>query len=437
VIKNDCRARHWWASPILFGTGFAQGIELARRMSFVHIVKMCRNEVSEFAENQLQGVKQLEKLLPLLKRLRPVGCQRDKAGNRQLFMDQYCLLILLYFFNPILTSLRGIQQASELKKVQRRLGCSRASLGSLSEATQVFRSDALAEIVKELIARLGKLPHDGRLDRMTQCLTAVDGTLLAKLPQMTQAAWQTRHHPDGWQLHTHFEVLRNTAVKVALTDGRNRSESNEKQVLRTMLEADHCYILDRGYEQFALFNAIAAIQSSYVCRIRSDHHFKPTQEQPLTKADQQAGVIEDSLGVLGSPRSKRIEHPNHPMRVVRLHVSRHSNRNTHPTEHITLATNLLDIPAEIIALIYLHRWTVELFFRFFKHILGCRHLLSHDAEGIKIQTYCGMITCLLISLWTNRKPTLRSYEMLQLYWNGWADEEELFTHLKKLKQLDA
>jgi hypothetical protein len=48
-----------------------------------------------------------------------------------------------------------------------------------------------------------------------------------------------------------------------------------------------------------------------------------------------------------------------------------------------------------------------------------------------------MITCLLISLWTNRKPTLRSYEMLQLYWNGWADEEELFTHLKKLKQLDA
>ena len=46
-------------------------------------------------------------------------------------------------FNPIVTSLRGIQQASELKKVQKKLGRSRASLGSLSEATSVFNPESL------------------------------------------------------------------------------------------------------------------------------------------------------------------------------------------------------------------------------------------------------------------------------------------------------
>jgi IS4 transposase len=55
------------------------------------------------------------------------------------------------------------------------------------------------------------------------------------------------------------------------------------------------------------------------------------------------------------------------------------------------ATDMLDVPAWIIALIYRYRWTIETFFRFFKHILGCRHLLSHDPVGIKLQTYCAII----------------------------------------------
>ena len=47
---------------------------------------------------------------------------------------------------------------------------------------------------------------------------------------------------------------------------------------------------------------------------------------------------------------------------------------------LRIATNLLDVPAEIIALIYQYRWTIEIFFRFFKHVLGCRHLISQDVR---------------------------------------------------------
>ena len=44
-----------------------------------------------------------------------------------------------------------------------------------------------------------------------------------------------------------------------------------------------------------------------------------------------------------------------------------------------------------------------------------------------------IIACLLLALWTGGKPTLRTYEMVCLYLQGWADEEELLAHLKKLK----
>lgn len=402
---------------------------------------MAGKKRKKVTEAEITGLKYFDRLLPLFAPLHEVGCQRDKAGNRQLFMDQYCSLILLFLFNPIVTSLRGLQQASELKKVQRKLGCPRASLGSLSEAVQVFEPQRLEAIVEQLLGEVEVLPHDARLDQLKQALVAVDGTLLKRLPQITQAAWQSRKHPDGWRLHTQFEILRGVPRRMDLTDGRNRGRSNEKQVLRKTLEKDCCYVTDRGYEQFSLFNAIADAGSSYVCRVRDDHHFSADVEQPLSPESQAEGVVYDGVGTLGSSKSKRIEHPHHQVRLVRIRVEPHPKRGGKKRQPgsgtLVLATNMLDVPAEVVGLLYRHRWLVELFFRFFKHVLGCRHLLSHDPEGIELQTYCAIIACLLISLTTGRKPTLRTYEMICFYFTGLADEEELLAHIAKLKPADA
>ena len=94
---------------------------------------MAQKKREAITEPEITGMKYFDRLAPLLERLRDDGCARDKAGNRLLHYDQYCMLVLLYLFNPICSSLRAVQQASELPKVQKRLGCARAALGSLSE----------------------------------------------------------------------------------------------------------------------------------------------------------------------------------------------------------------------------------------------------------------------------------------------------------------
>jgi hypothetical protein len=53
---------------------------------------------------------------------------------------------------------------------------------------------------------------------------------------------------------------------------------------------------------------------------------------------------------------------------------------------------------------------------------------------MEIQTYMAIIACMLISLSTGRKPTLRTYEMIWYYFIDWATEEELLAHLAKRKQ---
>ena len=68
--------------------------------------------------------------------------------------------------------------------------------------------------------------------------------------------------------------------------------------------------------------------------------------------------------------------------------------------------------------------------------MGCRHLLSHNQNGIEIQTYCAIIACLLIALWTGRKLTKRTHEILCFHMLDWATTDELKAHLAKLKLAD-
>lgn len=392
------------------------------------------------AEQDITGLKYFRRLLPLFERLHGVGCQRDKAGNRTLHMDQYCALMLLFMFNPCLRSLRALRQASQLKNVQKKLGCPRASLGSLSEATQVFDPERLREIIGELAQRT-KPVRDVASQEVKQLLTAVDGSVVKTLATITEAAYlkdRNGHSKSAWRLHTHFDILRGLPTRIDVTTARNSGKSDEKQVLRQHLAADHCYVMDRWYAQFTLLNEINATRSSYVCRVRDNSVYEVMESRALSDAATNAGLLSDQVVKLGSKKSDAIDHP---LRLVCVQVTPHEKRGGRkggtagpPSDGVLrIATNLLDVPAEVLADIYAHRWTIELFFRFFKHVLGCRHLLSQDQAGIEIQTYCAIIACLLISLTTGSKPTLRTYEMICLYLQGWADEEELLRHLAKLK----
>ncbi len=105
-------------------------------------------------EKTLQGFKYFRVLEPLLAHLRTVGTEWDRAGNRQLFYDQYASLRLLYFFNPVVTSVRGLQQTTTLAKVQKRLGGRQTSLSTLSEAAYVFDATLLHEVLTTLGAHL-------------------------------------------------------------------------------------------------------------------------------------------------------------------------------------------------------------------------------------------------------------------------------------------
>jgi hypothetical protein len=394
-----------------------------------------RKTKEEIKESDLQGFKYFKKLSQMLDNLHDAETQRDRAGNRILHMDQYMTLLLLCMFSPICSSLRSMQQASELKKVQKKLRVPRSSLGSLSEAARIFDSDLLIDIIGELASEIKPIAHSSKLNDIKAILTIVDGTLLKALPKTVDALWGDRN-ANGYKAHVQYELLKAAPVKFQLTDGK----ASEKAVLGQSLEANRFYVLDRGYAKYGLLQQIIEAQSHFVCRIYDVAKFEVLEERSLDSASLQAGIQRDMIVRLGCESVR--DDLKEPVRVIQLKATERTQYSAHtlaykgrkPPETMLICTNRLDLDADVIALIYRRRWQVEIFFRFFKHILGCRHLLSYCDNGIELEIYAGIIACLLIALYTGRKPTLRTYEMFCWYLTGWADEEDMAAHIERLKE---
>src|SRR5262249_2585155 len=153
--------------------------------------------------------KRLKHLLPLLAPLRDVGCQRDRAGNRELHFDEYVTLVLLYLTNPLIDSVRALQRAAAVERVSAQLGVKRFSLGSFSESVPRFDPEKLKAVVTRLAAEPRPVNADPRLaTHLDHALTLVDGTVLDALSTVTAALWvpfQDGSAKHAWKLHVQFD----------------------------------------------------------------------------------------------------------------------------------------------------------------------------------------------------------------------------------------
>lgn len=372
----------------------------------------------------------------LFDRLRASGTERDIAGNRRLLFSHYASLVLLGMFNPALQTLRGLQEASQLKKVQKRLGTGRVSLGSLSESSTVFDPNLLLPMIEELLADLpiaqtGPGPRRTIPDtiprELAERLVAVDGSTLNVLPQIARSATG-----GSWKLHLQFRPLRGLPGSAVL---QREYQVDERDVLVQELESGCVYIADRGYEQYALYNRIVQAKSDYVIR-GQDRPAEIVERRTVSEKAVAARVVTDDIVRLGpKSRSSPVAVVDHAVR--RIVISKRdqgrvrSDRNN--SDQVILYTNLLDVPAEVIAAVYELRWSIELFFRFLKQVLGCEQLFSDKSNSAAIQVYIALIACLLLAHATGGRITMRTYRMIGFYLQGLADDDELNAEIRRIR----
>jgi Transposase DDE domain len=383
-------------------------------------------------QTKLQGLRFFRPICGLLGELR----KHCPHHNRTLHFDEYLVLLLLSFYNPSLKSLRGLVKCSDTPLAERNLGLHHTSLGSLSEASQVFDPGLLRHMFIELAGQALAADATPRPKGFPADLKilAADATLWRLLPRMARDLYVkplTRARKGALKGHFIFNVLRGIPEDVEWTGGA----VDERSVLPGQLARGALYVVDRGYNSKAMFNTLIKAGASFVMRLAKTYTYETIEDRPIGSAGEKAGVYSDALvkftGVepaLRVVRARRVAPPSrnlHPLRKGGKHAS--PARGEPLVQDWILITDRLDMPADQIVELYAYRWQIETFFRWFKVTLDCKHLLCESENGFALQMYAALIATLLVVIHTGRKPNKGLLLAIHLYlmgWNEWAQVEK-------------
>jgi IS4 transposase len=198
---------------------------------------------------------------------------------------------------------------------------------------------------------------------------------------------------------------------VILTEGK----ICERAAMRKMLKPGEFYLGDRNYgADHALFPELVEMGCGFVLRMRDGTVWEVIENHPISPAAAAEGVTLDAMVRIGHKGRGGVQ------RVVVM-------KRPGMTEPLVLVTS--EAPDSLSALevlaLYRHRWEVEIFFRWLKCLVPCRHWFAESPEGVKIQIYLCLIKALLLAGLLGSKPNKRMMELLRWHQLGWASDEEL------------
>ena len=121
--------------------------------------------------------------------------------------------------------------------------------------------------------------------------------------------------------------------------------------------------------------SLANSGSSYVCRLRDNSVWKTVTTNYRNDNAGLDTIISDEIVELNGDGDRKLDHK---VRVICVRINPHTARGKYAggasgvdsNGMLRIATNLLDVPADVIALIFAYRWAIEIIFRFFKHTTG-------------------------------------------------------------------
>lgn len=339
--------------------------------------------------------------------------------DRRLLYGDYLSLFLFGLLNPVVRTMRALSAASRLKRVQEEV-CTRAvSLGSFSEAQHLLDPALLEEVFTDLAAQVHRQEGSPTAGRLQHDWLAHDGTLWRALPRMSWALYGAGRGGESRavKLHLSFHVLDDKPGRATVRRGKDC----ERKVWEERWQAGDAYIGDRYFgEDYRKLDRASQKHCAFVVRLREQSHIEVEEELPVSAEDRAAGVVRQAwvrLGCHARYRSGRL-------RVVWVQADGHE---------LILATNLPpeELAGALVSLLYRRRWQIELFFRWIKCILGCRHWLAESPEGVALQVYLALIAALLLQLYTGRRPSRRMMELIQFYLLGVASLAELTAGLQR------
>jgi hypothetical protein len=261
---------------------------------------------------------------------------------------------------------------------------------TLSDANRKRSSEVFARLYYGLVKRYGSILSDSRFMQIPgKKISIIDSSTIGLFKDILKCVG--RKPVDGKSkggIKVHTEMLLEEQVPRLIW--YSAAASNDITFLKRLsFSKNNVYVFDRGYIDYERFEQFNTQEIGFVTRSKDNATFESKEEFEIPDS------APDSL-----LKDERIEVPirknGQIIRTVPLRrIAWWDNENS---RLFIFLTNLFDLPAAQIALIYRQRWQIELIYRQLKQNFPLKYFLSDTENGVTIQIWCVLIANLLLSI---------------------------------------
>lgn len=272
---------------------------------------------------------------------------------------------------------------------------------TLADANETRDWRIFADFAHSLIRIARPLYEDSPLDidfgaDLEARLYALDATVVDLC--LTLFPWaQFRRAKSAVKLHTLLEVRTNIPVFIDITAG-SRHEVSVLDCLE--LPPGSYLVMDRAYVDFQRLYRLHQLGIYFF--IRAKHNLAYSRRCSRS-VDKSTGLRSDQSIFLTGPKSSQL----YPDLLRRIHYyAAEKDRRFH------YLTNNFALSPLSVAAIYLHRWTIELFFKWLKQNLRIKAFFGTSPNSVKIQIWVAVTVYVLVAIVKKRLALPHSFSQI-------------------------
>ena len=202
------------------------------------------------------------------------------------------------------------------------------------------------------------------------------------------------------KLHTLLDLRGNLPIFIHITDGKTH---DVKILDELVFEPLAIYLMDKGYLDFERLFRIDSASAFFVTRAKINLACKRIYSAKVDKA----------LGLRCDQTIKLTTYYSHKAYPAKLRRVKYFDKEQGKT--YVFLTNNFEITAIEVALLYKHRWKIELFFKWVKQHLKIKTFWGESENAVKTQIWIAVCTYLMVAIVKKELKIERNlYEILQI-----------------------
>jgi len=282
------------------------------------------------------------------------------------------------------------------------------SASQLSRKLKQLPTDLLQAIFFCNIARIQEMTKQKQGIPNIGKLRIIDSTVLT-LPTIAGRWAYWSKEQNAVKMHTQLVVADRETVYPGKIINSTAAVGDQEVALGLVVADDAIHVMDRGYIQYELFEALIQQQTRFVTRLQAKNKVTILHQRTVPK--ESTITLDADVEIQWKDKQKQTHHVR-----ARLIEFTDEQKRTY-----RLLTNVHDRSAQEISEIYRYRWLIELFFQWIKQHLRLVKIYSANQTAIWNQIYLALIAYSLVLLIKLEMQTNRSLWQLLKFIRLYAD----------------